>query len=48
MLDELLQKVEETIDYIYNEFSELERKEEDLLEYIEALSYIENVINHFN
>lgn len=47
MLDELVQKIEETIDFIYDEFSELERKDEDLKEYLDALSdalyYIENV-----
>ena len=45
MLDELVQKIEETIDFINDEFSELERK--DLKEYLDALSdalyYIENV-----
>lgn len=48
MLNELLERVEITKDYIFNEFNELERDEEDLTEYIEALSYIENVINYFN
>ena len=49
MLDELLEKVEETKDFLLNEFNEVEREEEkEIMEYIVALSYIENVINHFN
>ena len=48
MLDELLEKVVATEDYIFNEFNEVEREEEDLKEYLEALAYIENVIAYFN
>jgi len=48
MLDELLEKVVATEDYIFNEFNEVEREEEDLKEYLDALSYIENVIAYFN
>ena len=47
MLDELLEKVVATEDYIFNEFNEVEREEEDLKEYLDALSYIENVIDYF-
>ena len=49
MLNELLEKVEETKDFLLNEFNEAEREEEEeLMEYIVALSYIEDVINYFN
>jgi hypothetical protein len=48
MLDELLEKVVATEDYIFNEFNEVEREEEDLKEYLDALSYIENVIAYYN
>jgi len=48
MLDELLEKVVATEDYIYNEFNEVEREEEDLKEYLAALSYIVNVIGYYN
>ena len=48
MLDELLQKVEETKDFLLNEFNEVEREEEEeIMEYIQALSYIESVIDYF-
>ena len=48
LLDELLEKVEETKDFLLNEFNEVEREEEeDLMEYITSLSYIEDVINYF-
>lgn len=48
MLDELLEKVEETKDFLLNEFNEVEREEEqEIMEYIQALSYIENVIDYF-
>ena len=43
MLDDLLEKVEEIKDFIFNEVE----SEEDLMEYIEAISYIESVINYF-
>jgi len=47
LLDELLEKVEETKDFILNEFNEVEKEEEeDLVEYIITLSYIEDVINY--
>jgi len=47
LLDELLEKVEETKDFILNEFNEVEKEEEDLVEYIITLSYIEDVINYY-
>ena len=48
MLDELLEKVEETKDFLLNEFNEVEREEEqEIMEYIQALSYIESVIDYF-
>jgi len=48
MLDELLEKVEETKDFLLNEFNEVEKEEEqEIMEYIQALSYIENVIDYF-
>ncbi len=47
MLDELLEKVEETKDFLLNEFNEVEREEEEeLMQYILALSYIEDVIDY--
>ena len=48
MLDELLEKVVATEDYIFNEFNEVEREEEDLKEYLVALSNIVNVIGYYN
>ena len=48
MLDELLEKVVVTKDFILKEFNEVERKEKDLTEYLVALSYIKNVIDYFN
>ena len=48
MLDELLEKVIVTKDFILKEFNEVERKEKDLNEYFVALSYIKNVIDYFN
>ena len=48
MLDELLEKVIVTKDFLLKEFNEVEKEEEkDLMEYIIALSYIEDVINYF-
>ena len=48
LLDELLEKVEETKDFLLNEFNEVEREEEkEIMEYIVALSYIESVIDYF-
>ena len=48
LLDELLEKVEETKDFLLNEFNEVEREEEeDLMEYIILLSYIEDIINYY-
>ncbi len=48
MLEELLEKVEETKDFLLNEFNEVEREEEqEIIEYIQALSYIESVIDYF-
>jgi negative regulator of genetic competence, sporulation and motility len=48
MLDELLEKVEETKDFLLNEFNEVEREQEkEIMEYIVALSYIESVIDYF-
>jgi len=48
MLDELLEKVEETKDFLLNEFNEVEKEEEEeIMEYIQALSYIESVIDYF-
>ena len=48
LLDELLEKVEETKDFFLNEFNEVEREQEkEIMEYIVALSYIENVIDYF-
>lgn len=48
LLDELLEKVEETKDFLLNEFNEVEREEEqEITEYIQALSYIESVIDYF-
>ena len=48
LLDELLEKVEETKDFLLNEFNEVEREEEEeIVEYILALSYIESVIDYF-
>lgn len=48
MFDELLEKVEETKDFLLNEFNEVEREEEEeIKDYILALSYIENVIDYF-
>ena len=47
MLDELLEKVIVTKDFLLNEFNEVEKEEEeDLMEYIITLSYIEDVINY--
>ena len=47
LLDELLEKVEETKDFLLNEFNEVEREEEEeIMEYIQALSYIESVIDY--
>ena len=47
LLDELLEKVEETKDFILNEFNEVEKEEEeDLVEYIITLYYIEDIINY--
>ena len=47
MLDELLEKVEETKDFLLNEFNEVEREEEEeIRQYILALSYIEDVIDY--
>ena len=48
MLDELLEKVVVIEYYIFNEFNAVEREEEDLMEYLKALAYIENVITYFN
>jgi hypothetical protein len=48
MLEEILEKVVATEDYIFNEFNEVEREQEDLKGYLEALSYIENVIAYYN
>ena len=49
MLDELLEKVIVTKDFLLNEFNEVEKDEEvDLMECIIALSYIEDVINYYN
>jgi len=48
MLEELLEKVEETKDFLLNEFNEVEKEEEqEIMEYIQALSYIESVIDYF-
>jgi len=48
MLDELLKKVEETKDFLLEEFNEVEREEEEeIMQYILALSYIESVIDYF-
>ncbi len=48
ILEELLEKVEETKDFLLNEFNEVEREEEqEIMEYIQALSYIESVIDYF-
>ena len=48
LLDELLEKVEETKDFLLNEFNEVEREEEEeIMEYIQVLSYIESVIDYF-
>ena len=48
LLDELLEKVEETKDFVLNEFNEVEKEEEeDLVEYIITLSHIEDVINYY-
>jgi hypothetical protein len=47
MLDELLKKVEETKDFLLDEFNEVEKEEEEeIMQYILALSYIEDVINY--
>lgn len=43
LLDELLEKVEETRNSIINEVE----REEHLMEYLEALSYVESVIIYF-
>ena len=49
LLDELLEKVEETKDFLLDEFNEVEKEEEeDLVEYIILLSHIEDVINYYN
>lgn len=48
MLDELLEMVVKVKNFIFNEFDEDELLEEDLMEYIEALEYMEDVINFFN
>ena len=48
MLDELLEKVIVMKDFVLKEFNEVEKEEEeDLMEYIIALSYIEDVINYY-
>ena len=49
MLDELLEKVIVMKDFALKEFNEVEKEEEEeLMEYIIALSYIEDVINYYN
>ena len=49
MLDELLEKVIIMKDFALKEFNEVEKEEEEeLMEYIIALSYIEDVINYYN
>ena len=49
LLDELLEKVIVTKDFLLEEFNEVEKDEEvDLMECIIALSYIEDVINYYN
>jgi len=48
LLDELLEKVEKTKDFLLNEFNEVEKEEEeDLMEYIILLSHIDDVINYY-
>jgi len=48
MLDEFLEKVIVTKDFLLNEFNEVEREEEeDLMEDIIVLSHIEDVINYY-
>ena len=48
MLDELLERVIVIKDFVLNLFNEVEKEEEeDLMEYIIALSYIEDVINYY-
>jgi len=48
MLDELLEKVIVMKDFALKEFNEVEKEEEEeLMEYIIALSYIEDVINYY-
>ena len=49
MLDELLEKVIVIKDFLLKEFNQVEKEEEeDLMEYIILLSYIEDVINYYN
>ena len=48
MLDELLEKVIVIKDFLLKEFNEVEKEEEeDLIEDIITLSYIEDVINYY-
>jgi len=48
MLDELLEKVIVMKDFALKEFNEVEKEEEEeLMEYIIVLSYIEDVINYY-
>lgn len=47
LLSELLQKVGEVKDYIIDEFDEDEREEEEIREYWDALSNIEDVIIYY-
>lgn len=49
MLNELLEKVIVIKDFLLKEFNQVEKEEEeDLMEYIILLSYIEDVINYYN
>lgn len=47
LMNELLEKVEEVKDYIIDAFSEDEREEEEIREYWDALSNIEDVIIYY-
>lgn len=48
MLDELFERVIVIKDFLLKEFNEVEKEEEeDLMEYIIALSYIEDIINYY-
>jgi hypothetical protein len=48
LLNDLLEKIKEVEDFLFNEFDEDERESEELKDYLESLNNIENTINFYN